>query len=440
MAEPLAGLIVVGVSHRTGTAALRERLFLDESGQAELQGKLQAAGLTETLVLSTCDRTDVHAVVADPAGAAAIIREALASQGHVTPAEILAQGYDLAGKAALRHLFAVAASLDSVVVGEPQVLGQLKDSHRLASAAGTIGPDLETILRAAYHTAKRVRGETVVGQRPVSIAAAAIQMARRVHGDLAPCTAVLLGGGEMGELMVEQMRQAGLGRTIVVHRSAPRAALIAHRLGGHVRPVADLAAALAEADILVCAVGDEQETVMAPGIRAALRARRHRPIMCIDAAVPGDIDEAVDRLEGAFLFRLGDLERLAVEGQSSRAAAAEAAWAIVDTEVAAFADGAAGRRAVPAVVALRRHFDAMRDQVMAENPAADAATATRLLLNRLLHGPSAALREAAAHAAVDGTGELVAIERVLAQIFGIGAEQQPEQPEVAATAREEKDA
>jgi len=179
---------------------------------------------------------------------------------------------------------------------------------------------------------------------------------------------------------------------------------------------------------------------MAPAIRAALRARRHRPIMCIDAAVPGDIDEAVDRLEGAFLFRLGDLERLAVEGQSSRAAAAEAAWAIVDTEVAAFADGAAGRRAVPAVVALRRHFDAMREQVMAENPAADAATATRLLLNRLLHGPSAALREAAAHAAVDGTGELVAIERVLAQIFGIGAEQQPEQPEVAATAREEKDA
>jgi glutamyl-tRNA reductase len=422
MAGSLAEPIVVGVSHRSGTAALRERLFLDESGQAALLGRLQAAGLTQALVLSTCDRTEVHAVDGDTARAAAIIREALAAMGRVAAAEILTQGYEHAGRAALRHLFAVAASLDSVVIGEPQVLGQLKDSHRLAAAAGAVGSDLDGILRAAYGAAKRVRSETAIGERPVSIAAAAIQMARRVQGDLDRCTAVLLGGGEMGELMAEQLRQAGIARMVVVHRSMPRAALIAHRLGAHVRPYADLAAALAEADILVCAVGDEQETVMAAAIQAALRARRQRPIMCIDAAVPGDIDEAVDRLDGAFLFDLGDLERLAVEGQSSRTAAAAAAWAIVDAEVAAFASGEAGRHAAPAVVALRRHFEAIREQVMAENPAADAATATRLLLNRLLHAPSAALREAAANAAVDGAGELVEIERVLARVFGAGVD------------------
>jgi len=436
--ETPAELIAVGVSHRTGTAALRERLFLDEAGQAELQRQLRACGLTQTLILSTCDRTEVHAVDDDPAGAAAAIREALARQGHVTAAEILAQGHDLAGKAALRHLFAVAASLDSVVVGEPQVLGQLKDGHRLAAMAGAIGPDSEGILQAAYHAAKRVRSETAIGERPVSMAAAAIQMARGVHGDLDRCTAVLLGGGEMGELMIGQMRQAGLGRIIVVHRSAPRASLIAHRLGAHMRPIADLAAALAEADILVCAVGDEQETVTASAIRAALRTRRQRPIICIDAAVPGDIEQAVDRLDGAFLFGLSDLERLAIEGQSLRAAAAEAAWAIVDAEVAAFVAGATRRRAVPAVVSLRQHFDAVRERVMAENPGADAATATRLLLNRLLHGPSAALREAAANAAVDGAGELMAIERVLARVFGIGAE--PSEPLEAATEQKEKDA
>jgi glutamyl-tRNA reductase len=436
--DALAELVVVGVNHRTGTAALRDHLFLDESGQAALLGRLRAAGLAQTVVLSTCDRTEVHAIDGDAPRAAAIIRDALAAQGHVTAAELLTQGYDLAGTAALRHLFAVAASLDSVVVGEPQVLGQLKDSHRLATATGSIGPDLEAVLRATYGAAKRVRNETAIGERPVSIAAAAIQMARRVQGDLDRCTVVLLGGGEMGELMVEQLRQAGVARTIVVHRSAPRAALIAHRLGAHVRPYGDLAAALAEADILVCAVGDEQETVMAAAIQAALRARRQRPIMCIDAAVPGDIDEAVDRIDGAFLFDLGDLERLAVEGQSSRSVAAEAAWAIVDAEVAAFAISEAGRRAVPAVVALRRHFDAVREQVMAENPAADAATATRLLLNRLLHAPSAALREAAANAAVDGAGELVAIERLLGRLFGVGAERPG--PQEAARQETEKDA
>jgi glutamyl-tRNA reductase len=417
--------LIVGVSHRTGTAALRERLFADEAGQAELLGALRAAGLGQAFALSTCDRTELHAVTEDPARAATAMRDILARQGSATPADIAAQGYELIGEAALRQLFAVASSLDSVVVGEPQVLGQVKDSHRLASAVGTMGPQLEAALRAAYAAAKRVRSETHIGERPVSIAAAAIQMARGVHGDLARCSALLLGGGEMGELMAAQLRQAGLAHLTVVHKSAARGALIAHRLGAHVRPSDQLAAALAEADILVAALGDERETVTAAAVKQALRARRQRPMICIDSAVPGDIEPAVHDLDGAFRFDLGDLERLAIEGQSARAAAVDPAWAIVDAEVAAFAAGAAIRQADPAVVALRRHFEAVRDRVLAENPGADGPTIARLLVNRLLHAPSDALRELAANAAVDDGAELVAIERLLARLFGAAEADRP---------------
>jgi len=415
--SPLAYLIV-GVSHRTGTAALRERLFADEAGQTELLAALRAAGLHQALVLSTCDRTELHVIAEDPRKAAAAMRDILARQARVSAADIAAQGYELSSDAALRQLFAVASSLDSVVVGEPQVLGQVKDAHRLSTTLGMTGPQLEAALRAAYGAAKRVRGETAIGERPVSIAAAAIQMARRVHGDLARCAALLLGGGEMGELMAAQLRQGGLSQLTVLHKSAARAALIAHRLNAHVRPLDELAAALVDADILIAALGDERQTVTVAAIRQALRSRRQRPMLCIDSAVPGDIEPAVHDLDGAFRFDLGDLERLAVEGQSARAAAIDPAWAIVDAEVAAFAAGAAVRQAAPALVALRRYFETVREQVLAENPGADAATVARLLVNRLLHAPSAALRDLAANATVDDGAELMAIERLLARVFG----------------------
>jgi len=426
--------LIVGVSHRTGTAALRERLFADEAGQTELLAALRAAGLQQGLVLSTCDRSELHAITDDPAKAAAALRDILARQGRVTAADIAAQGYERVGEAALRQLFAVASSLDSVVIGEPQVLGQVKDAHRLSIALGMMGPQLEAALRAAYGAAKRVRSETAIGERPVSIAAAAIQMARSVHGDLERCAALLLGGGEMGELMAMQLRQAGLPQLTILHKSAARGALIAHRLGAHTRPFEELAAALADADILIAALGDERRTITAGAIKQALRARRQRPMICIDSAVPGDIEPAVHDLDGAFRFDLGDLERLAVEGQSARAAAVDPAWAIVDAEVAAFASGATGRQAGPAVVALRRHFEAVRDQVLAENPGAEAATVARLLVNRLLHTPSTLLRELAANAAVDDGAELVAIERLLTRLFGSA-----EAGQSASSDNEEKD-
>src|SRR5262245_1290973 len=411
--EALA-LRTVGVSYRGATSELREKLLLDEAAYGELLRALRAAGVTQALVLSTCDRTEVTVAGADAANHSDLLWRHLASVGHVPPDSVKAQGYDLAGQEALRHLFAVASALDSAVIGEPFVLGQVKTAYREAQAAGMTGADLEAALQAALHTAKRVRSETSLGQRPVSLAAAVLQLARRVHGQLDRVEAVLLGGGEMGELIVEQLRQGGLTRVTVLHRSEARGRLIAHRLGGHTRSWRELAPALAAADVLVAAVGDDRVSVEASSLQAALKARRQQPILCIDCAIPGDVDKAADRLDGVFLFDLADLEKMALEGQESRQAAAAPAWKIVDDEVAAFTRGLSVPGSDAAIVALRGHFEEIRRQVLAEAGAADAETVTRLLINRLLHTPSAALRALAAEARDEG-----ASREFLCRLFGL---------------------
>ena len=206
---------------------------IEEAALPELLERLRAAGIAQAVALSTCDRIEVQAVHDAAAAASDRIAEVLADQAGVAPAALAEQAYRLSGAAAVRHILAVAASLDSLVVGEPQVLGQVKAGHRLARAAGMVGSELEACLQAAYATAKRVRRETAIGERAVSIAAAAAELARSVQGDLGRCGALLIGAGEIGELMVEQLRRAGLARLTVAHPSAPRAERIAHRLGCH---------------------------------------------------------------------------------------------------------------------------------------------------------------------------------------------------------------
>ena len=217
--------LLVGANHRSASVDLRDRLFVDESDFGEILSRLRGAGLDQALLLSTCDRVEVHALHADPAVAERAIIETLAAHAGLAPDDIASDLYVLRDEAAARHLFAIAASLESLVIGEPFVLGQVKESHRAARAADMVGADLERLLQAAYAAAKRVRSETAIGERPVSIAAAALAVARDVHGDLAGATGLVIGVGEMAELVARQMREAGLGRLVVSHRSAARAAV-----------------------------------------------------------------------------------------------------------------------------------------------------------------------------------------------------------------------
>jgi glutamyl-tRNA reductase len=411
-----AALVVVGASHRSAPAALRDRLFVADADAPAFLRRLREAGLGEALVLSTCDRVEVVALAGD-AAAAETIGAALAERAALDPGALAPQLETRAGVDALRHVFEVAAALDSQIVGEPQVLGQLKAAHRLAGAAGALGPGLDGVLQAAYAAAKRVRSETAIGERPVSMAAAACQLARDIHGDLAQATALLLGDNEMGELIASQLHGAGLRRLLVAAPVEARAAALAERLDCHIVPWPELAVRLADAEIVVAGLGGRSYVISAELLGEALRRRRRRPMFLVDAAVPGDVDPAVDALDEAFRYDLDALERVALEGRDRRAEAAAQAAAIVEAAVGSFVRGRTERAAVPTIAALRAHFERVRREVLATGAAEPADELTRRLVNRLLHDPSEALREVAAGA--ETAAERKRAERLVRRLFAL---------------------
>lgn len=386
--------VVVGANHRSSNPALRDRIFVTEAQAPSLLASLADAGVPQCLVMSTCDRVEVQAASPDPATAVTAIREALAARG--VPADTVGDPfYVLTGDAAVRHVFAVAASLDSVVIGESQVLGQLHEAHRVAAAAGTIGSELEALMQAAYGAAKAVRSETAIAEGPVSMASAAVRVARDLHGDLAETQGLLIGGGDMGMLMLEQFRHAGMREPTVAVSSPALAESLARAAGGHAARLDDLETLLEDADIVVTAAGLGHHLVTAEMMRRVLRRRRHKPVFVIDAAVPGDVEPAVDRLGDAFRYDLDDLEAFATRNRDAREAAAQEARAIIDRHADSFARRRAGRQAVPTVTELRARFEAIRCAVLAADPGADAETLTRRLVARLLHDPSEVLRGSA---------------------------------------------
>jgi glutamyl-tRNA reductase len=398
---------VVGLNHRTCPDPIREAVFVADEELPGFLEILRDAGFTEAMALSTCDRVEVQAFHDGHGDLPGIIAKALTADTELAPEPVRALLYQYSGTPALRHLFKVAASLDSQVVGEPHVLGQVRASHRLAAGAGMVGGTLERLLQAAYIAAKRVRAETAIAEGPVSLAAAALQVARDIHGPLSGCRAAIFGTDEMALLLAHHLRDAGLGDLVVIDRNARRAAAAAHDLAAHVGDHETRGVALADADIAITANGDGHYTMTEDMVRAAIRARRRRPIFIVDLGIPRDVDPAVERIDEAFLYDLDDLERLALEGKSGRSAAITDAEAIIDQEVARFLGELAARDAGPLIRDLRDAIEAERQRVLREAPNADGAEATRLLTNRLLHRPSAALRRLAAEDGLDPRTESV---------------------------------
>jgi len=407
----LQRLVVVGTNHRTSPFVLRDGLAaLEDDLPAELD-RLRGIGVTDAVLIATCDRVEL---VTGAGGD--VTRGMLATllARHVgTPAEAIPPLlYAHSGEAALRHIFAVSSALDSLVIGEPQILGQMKAAHSAASRQGMLSTPLDGVFQAAFGAAKRVRSETQIAERPVSLAAAALQFARDVHGDLKRATGLLIGPSEMGELLAEQMLRGDLGRLMVCGPQM-RAERVARRFGSLLHPFEDLDKALVEADIVISSVGDGKRLLSASRMEAALKRRRLKPMFVIDAAIPSDAEAKVNDLDGAFLYDLDDLERAAMAGRATREAASIAAWSIVDQEVAGFVRRQAERGAIPAVTALRDHFEAVRAQILDEGKGLGAEEATRLLVNRLLHDPSEVLRNMAAGGASDAGG-------MLARLFRLG--------------------
>ena len=407
-------LLVLGINHRTAPQELRDCFALIEADLASALEDLRGSGLGEAALIATCDRVELLAATSDAPRAAAALSALLVRRGAAAPETVARALYRHEGAAALRHLFAVASALDGLVIGEPQVLGQVKEAHRLATELGLAGAELEAAFAAAFAAARRVRRETRIAERPVSIAAAALQLARDIHGELARCSALLLGPGEMGELMAEQFQCAGLAHFVVCGPPA-RAERAALRFRSNHAPLEALDEALAASDIVIASLGSGRAVLTVPRVAAALRRRPTRPIFVIDAAIPADAEPAVNDLDGAFLYDLGDLERAALAGRATRAAASAEAWRIIEEELVGFARRRAERRAVPAISALRAHVEALRRQALADS-GGDGEAATRLLASRLLHAPSEVLREMMA--AVPEEAEVM--EELLRRLFRLG--------------------
>lgn len=407
--------VIAGVNHRSSSLALRDVLFIDDTAQPAFLASLQRAGLSQAVALSTCDRVEVLAYCSDITVTGERIIEAFATHAKLSPSVLEEQLYVLTDEAAVRHCFAVAASLDSLVIGEPQILGQVKAAARFSREAGMCGSEMETLVSSAMATAKHVRSETVIAERPVSIASAAVQVAGDLHGDLTACDGLMIGTGDTGELVAESLLAAGLRRLQITTPRPGQAETLGATLNCPVIPFVDLPALLAEADIVLMALSGRHPLLQAEQCRQALRKRRHKPIFLIDAGIPGDIDPASNRVDGIFLYDLTDLERIAMDGRTLREAAAPAAWAIVERDVTSFTKGRAARVAVPTIVSLRQRFEEARAQVLTE-AAGDADKATHLLINRLLHDPSEVMKEIAGGGAAV-RGEWVAAERLLHRLF-----------------------
>ena len=430
---PLDRLMVIGTNHRRSSEDTRDRLFIDEARLPQFLSAIEQARLGQAVVVSTCNRTEVHLLASEAERGRERLIDLMSLWGDIDRDQLASELYIRSGRDALRHMFAVAASLDSLVIGEPEVFGQVKDAHRIARKHDLVGRELELVYQTAYAISKKVRSQTGIGQGAVSIAAAAQSVARDLHGDLKDCTLLLAGAGDMGELIAASLAERGLGRILVTDRLTARARLVARRLDCHWSEMEDLDRLLAEADLVLTAGGSRRYMIDKDRALAAVKRRRFRPVLMIDTAVPGDIDPQVDEIDEVFFYRIEDLEKIAAEGRGGREEKADEAWALIETELDSFVRDRAQRAAVPAIADLRRRFEAVREDVLRESHG-DAEKATRLLVNRLLHAPTQALKDLATTTDGAGTVEWVKAQKLLARLFelddkSLGQKKDPNDPE-----------
>ena len=396
-------LIALGLNHQSTPLALREKVAMD-SGQlpAALRSLQSLAGVEEAAVLSTCNRTEIYAQVAD--GEPPAIAQWLVAQHGLADGSLDNYLYLHNDGDAVRHLFRVATGLDSLVLGEPQILGQVKEAWQAARAAGSLRNPLDRLFQQTFAVAKRVRTDTRIGAHPVSVAFAAVRLARQMFSELDRATVLLIGAGDTIELAARHLADAQVKRLLVANRTLEHAQALASRHGGYALPLSELERHLPEADIVISATASREPILDFATVREALRVRRHRPMFLLDLAVPRDIASDVAELKDAYLYTVDDLEQVIEVNRASRREAAQQAEAIIELQVEHYMDWWRAQGRQDALKKLRAHGEATRNQLLAQArqqlaAGEDASEVLDLLAhqltNKLLHAPSIALRQAA---------------------------------------------
>jgi glutamyl-tRNA reductase len=428
-------LLAIGISHKTAPVALRERLALSEGQAAGVLHDLQSHGeIQEAVAISTCNRTELYFVVSDPVEAETLALSELTRHAGIRLTELIERLYSLRGDDVVRHLMFVASGLDSMVVGESEVLGQVKRAYELALVEGVTGPVANRLFRDAIATGKRVRTETGVGELKVSVSSVAVELAREQRGDLAKQHTLVIGAGGNGELTARALSAAGATTVFVANRRYDRAIGVAQRYGGSAVRFDHLPEELIKADIVLSSTASPHQIIGVDEMQLVMDQRQGRPLLMIDIAVPRDIDHAVGGVDGVTLYDMDDLQRTVDRNLSVRRSEAARAEKIVEQERERFMHWLASLDVVPTVAALRQRGENIAQQVVIENLArfeqlgeADRERLeqmARAIVSRLLHEPTLRLKKAVDEDVV------YAYTQALRELFALdpGAQQSKQEP------------
>ena len=400
-------LALAGINHRTAPVEVREKLaFRSEQIPAALL-EMQARGAKEALILSTCNRVEVTAALDEQTSTDRLLEGMVVGRDGLTLETVRPHFYLFEESAAIRHLFRVAASLDSMIVGEPQILGQLKQAYAQARDQGTIGTVLDAVLKRAFSVAKRVRSQTEIGQSAVSVSYAAVELAREIFGSLNKKRVLIIGAGKMSEGAARHLLRAGASEVLISNRTPGRAAELAQLFRGEIVPYELFPQRLHDVDIVIASSAAPGYVLTRELVRRAIEARRNEPMFLIDIAVPRNVEPEVNRIEHAFLYDIDDLQRVADRNMESRREVAEQAENIVEEEVARLEARLRERDVTPTIVSLQEQLETIRREVTERYRGrlgslnADQEQAleaiTRGIVNKIAHGPISELRR---HAAV----------------------------------------
>jgi glutamyl-tRNA reductase len=417
-------LILVGVSHRSAPVEIRERMNIHESRlPAALTDLVARDGVREALILSTCNRVDLAAAGEEGSESEPLLRRFLADYHHCDPAVFDRHLYWHRNADAVRHLFRVASSLDSMILGEPQILGQFKQAYLAAREVGALSGPLRDISEQALAVGRRVRRETGLGASAVSVSYAAVELARKIFGKLDGKTIFILGAGKMSELAARHLVSTGATSILVANRTFERALELAAAFGGSAVPFEDIFNHLQRADIVISSTDSPDFVITREAAEHLLAGRRQRPMFFVDIAVPRDIDPAVNELDNAFVYDIDDLERVVKENREERRREAARAEKIVEEEVERTLRRLASRELAPTIVALEQRLEGIREAEIERHRARlDGLTPeqresvdalTRGMLNKILHGPITEMKSRA------GGPEHGALVNLVRRMFGV---------------------
>jgi glutamyl-tRNA reductase len=427
----MSELLTLGVSHKTAPLDLRERLSLTEGSAVGALRELTASeGIHEAAAISTCNRTELYLVVSDTVEAESTALGVLTRQAEIPPTDLLGHLYSRRGVEAADHLFRVTAGLDSMIVGEAEIQGQVKRAYELALVEGGTGPILNRLFRGALAAGGRVREETQIGEKGLSIPSVAVELARRTLGDLAERRVLVVGAGETAELVARALVARGVATVFVANRHYDRAIGLAQRFDGEAVRFEELPAQLEEADIVLTATNSPHHIIERDGLAQVMATREGRPLLLVDIAVPRDIEPACRELAGVSLHDIDDVQQIAERNASGRQAEARRAEPIIAAELNRFERWHASLEVVPTVRAMRERGDEVVRRVLAENEGrweslseADRerlAAMANAIASRLLHEPTLRMKRAA------GSDEAYLYVSTLRELFGLDGNTEPE--------------